>query len=40
MVHLPAANDAPGYREEEEEEQEEGDADWEEEGEDLFGFDE
>ena len=37
MVHLPAANDAPGYREEEEEE---GDADREEEGEDFFGFDE
>ena len=40
VVHLPAANDAPGYREEEEEEEEEGDADWEEEGEDFFGFDE
>ena len=43
VVHLTAANDAPGYQEEEEEEEEEGDADREEEGEegeDFFGFDE
>ena len=39
VVHLPAANDAPGYQEEEEEEEEEGDADREE-GEDFFWFDE
>ena len=40
VVHLPAANDAPGYQEEEEEE---GGADREGEGEereDFFGFDE
>ena len=43
VVHLPTANNAPGYQEEEEEEEEEGDADREEEGEegeDFFGFDE
>ena len=37
VAHLRTANDAPGYQEEEEEE---GDADREEEGEDVFGFDE
>ena len=43
VVHLPAANDAPGDQEEEEKEEEEGDADREEEGEegeDFLRFDE